>query len=84
MKPLTIMEDFDIMDEQLRKLYSDLLDSMIKTRTNVSWDENVEIWLTENDKFEIRIRSRTGIWLVLKEKNKEQMLEWFENQLRKN
>lgn len=72
------MEGFDIMDEQLRNLYSDLLDSMIKTKTSVKWDENIEIHLTQNNKFEIRIRSRTGVRLVIKEKNKEEMMKWFE------
>lgn len=66
------------MDEQLRNLYSDLLDSMIKTKTSVKWDENIEIHLTQNNKFEIQIRSRTGVWLVIKEKNKEEMMKWFE------
>lgn len=66
------------MDEQLRNLYSDLLDSMIKTKTSVKWDENIEIHLTQNNKFEIQIRSRTGVWSVIKEKNKEEMMKWFE------
>lgn len=72
------------MDEKLRDLYSDLLDSMIKTKTNVKWDENIEIYLTENNNFEIRVLTRTGVWFVFKEKNKEEMMKWFEYMLRKD
>ena len=74
-----------IMDEKLRDLYSKLLDSMIKNKEEmIEWDENIEIHLTENNKFEIEVRTRIGTWFVFKEKNKEQMLEWFEYMLKKD
>ena len=68
------------MDKQwnLRNLYLELLDSMIKAKQNVKWDENVEICLTQNDNFMIRALSRTGDWFVSDVKSKEEMLEWFE------
>ena len=68
------------MDKQwnLRNLYLELLDSMIKAKQNVKWDENVEICLTQNDNFMIRVLSRTGDYLVSDHMNKEEMIEWFE------
>ena len=68
------------MDKQwnLRNLYLELLDSMIKAKQNVKWDENVEICLTQNDDFMIRVLSRTGDYLVSDHMNKEEMIEWFE------
>lgn len=78
------MEDF-VMDEKLRDLYSKLLDSMIKNKEEmIKWDENIEIHLTENNKFEIWVRTRIGTWFVFKEKNKEEMMKWFEYMLKKD